>query len=153
MSKRVYMMICAHLWRGRNAGWQYLAEKSHNLPTTVEGWYYYHKWKNYRVIMGAVKKATYYGVRIGAVTAMYQIIEATLDRYAFGYTCVASSVVSGSISSLTCAIIARLPKSSFKRLIKMGTFGGLCIGVMQDGVNWYETKEPPPYLRDLFENI
>ncbi|OMJ08749.1 hypothetical protein AYI69_g10953 [Smittium culicis] len=140
---------------GRFASWQYLAERSHNLPTTVSGWYYYHKWKNYRVILGAFKKASYYGLRIGAVVGMYEVAEAAIDRHVIGHTSAVGSVTSGFGVSLLCASVSRLPRSSFARLVKMGTLGGLCIGVFQDAVDWYEYNRFPFYLqpiKSLFDN-
>ncbi|KAJ2158122.1 hypothetical protein GGF46_003994, partial [Coemansia sp. RSA 552] len=32
---------------GQQSGRQYLAERAHRLPTTVAGWFFYQKWKNY----------------------------------------------------------------------------------------------------------
>ncbi|KAJ6599301.1 hypothetical protein DFH09DRAFT_902159 [Mycena vulgaris] len=36
----------------RLASLRFLAENAHRTPTTQKGWYYYHKTKNYRVILG-----------------------------------------------------------------------------------------------------
>ncbi|PVU94331.1 hypothetical protein BB561_002636 [Smittium simulii] len=131
---------------GRNAGWQYLAEKAHNLPKTTEGWYYYHKWKNYKVIVAGVKKGAYYGLRIGGITALYQKIEATCDEYVFGEPCMWSSLISGFSVSFTCAVLARLSKSSFRRIVLLGSIGGLTMGGLQDALSWYDSGIKPKYL-------
>ncbi|OMJ10725.1 hypothetical protein AYI70_g5927 [Smittium culicis] len=98
---------------GRFASWQYLAERSHNLPTTVSGW------------------------------------------HVIGHTSAVGSVTSGFGVSLLCASVSKLPRSSFARLVKMGTLGGLCIGIFQDAVDWYEYNRFPFYLqpiKTLFDN-
>lgn len=96
---------------GRHAGWQYLAERAHNLPTTVSGWYYYHKWKNYKILFGAFRKGLAYGSKIGSFTALYQVVEAGCDRYLFDRTCMLSSLVSGLVTSATSAALGNLSYS------------------------------------------
>src|SRR5690348_16164592 len=39
---------------GQRSSLQYLAENAHRLPRTVQGWYFYHKRKNYRVMLGGI---------------------------------------------------------------------------------------------------
>ncbi|PVU96095.1 hypothetical protein BB560_005827 [Smittium megazygosporum] len=131
---------------GRNTGWQYLAERAHNLPRTTAGWYYYKKWKNYRVIMGGLKKGSYYGVKLASITAFYQAVESACDCVLFENVSMLSSLVSGFTVSLTYATLASLSRSSFYRIVKFGTVGGFCSGLVQDGINWYQTGETPFYL-------
>ncbi|KAJ1822496.1 hypothetical protein LPJ60_002021 [Coemansia sp. RSA 2675] len=50
--------VCGGFLGGQLSGRQYLAERAHRLPTTVQGWFFYQKWKNYRVILGAMRGAT-----------------------------------------------------------------------------------------------
>ncbi|KII95797.1 hypothetical protein PLICRDRAFT_98512 [Plicaturopsis crispa FD-325 SS-3] len=40
---------------GRSASLRFLAENAHRPPTTKQGWYFYWKTKNYRVMWGALK--------------------------------------------------------------------------------------------------
>ncbi|KAI7863213.1 hypothetical protein BDF14DRAFT_1845736 [Spinellus fusiger] len=79
---------------GRQAGLQYLAENAHRLPTTVQGWYFYHKTKNYRVALGGVKRGLRFAARTGGLCLMYGAIEAGLDDIR-GEADVANSVVAG----------------------------------------------------------
>jgi hypothetical protein len=39
----------------RTASLRFLAENVHRPPTTVQGWYFYNKTKNYRVLLGGLK--------------------------------------------------------------------------------------------------
>lgn len=79
---------------GRQAGLQYLAENAHRLPTTVQGWYFYHKTKNYRMMLGGIKRGMQYAVRTGGLCLVYGAIEAGLDDIR-GEADVANSVVAG----------------------------------------------------------
>ncbi|KAG0169533.1 hypothetical protein DFQ28_003610 [Apophysomyces sp. BC1034] len=64
---------------GRQSGLQYLAENAHRLPTTVQGWYFYHKTKNYRMMLGGVKRGARFATRTGALCLLYGALEAGLD--------------------------------------------------------------------------
>lgn len=64
---------------GRQSGLQYLAENAHRLPTTVQGWYFYHKTKNYRVALGGIKRGVRYAFRTGGLCFVYGALEAGLD--------------------------------------------------------------------------
>ncbi|KAI7826287.1 hypothetical protein BX661DRAFT_183746 [Kickxella alabastrina] len=45
------------------------AERAHRLPNTVQGWFFYQKWKNYRVVLGAMKG-------MGGCVLAYALVEA-----------------------------------------------------------------------------
>ena len=69
---------------GRTASLRFLAENAHRPPKTVQGWYFYKKTKNYRVMLGALKGA---GVEAGKLTALglaYVGIEEGLVRAGWG---------------------------------------------------------------------
>ena len=65
---------------GPKAGDRYRAENAHRLPTTRNGWYLYHKSKNYHVIVGGVTS----GVKMGAVltgwASLFMATEEVIDR-------------------------------------------------------------------------
>lgn len=50
------------------ASLQFLAENAHCQPTTVQGWYFYNKTKNYRVILAGLKGGIRTGMKLGAWT-------------------------------------------------------------------------------------
>ena len=67
----------------RRASLQFLAENVHRPPRTVEGWYFYNKTKNYKVMLGGLQQA---GVDAGkvCVTALGWVgIEEGLERAQF----------------------------------------------------------------------
>ncbi|EGO01717.1 hypothetical protein SERLA73DRAFT_28495, partial [Serpula lacrymans var. lacrymans S7.3] len=53
----------------RLAALRFLAENAHRPPTTVRGWYFYNKTKNYRRMQGGLKAAGVDGSKL-ALTAL-----------------------------------------------------------------------------------
>ncbi|KAG9050464.1 hypothetical protein FS837_005269 [Tulasnella sp. UAMH 9824] len=51
----------------RMSALRFLAENAHRAPTTVRGWYFYNKTKNYRVLLGGFKGGGQEALRLGAV--------------------------------------------------------------------------------------
>lgn len=67
---------------GRHASLQYLAENAHRQPRTVEGWYFYKKTKNYRVMWGALKEGGRESIRLGAIGLVWAGLEDGFGRLA-----------------------------------------------------------------------
>ena len=59
----------------RMSGLRFLAENAHRLPTTVGGWYFYNKTKNYRVLLGGFKGGVRQGLRFGAIGGCWVGVE------------------------------------------------------------------------------
>ncbi|KAG0262685.1 hypothetical protein DFQ27_002203 [Actinomortierella ambigua] len=115
----------------RQSGMQYLAENAHRLPKNMEGWYFYHRRKNYRMMLGGLKRGTHYAFKTGGLVALYEILEASADFYRGGadvFNSVAAGVASGSIFSL----INKLPRQSTKHTLILGAGFGLVSGGLQD---------------------
>ncbi|KAF9337913.1 hypothetical protein BGZ91_009180, partial [Linnemannia elongata] len=86
----------------RQSGMQYLAENAHRLPKNMEGWYFYHKKKNYRMIWGALKKGAVYSSKTGAMVGLFEVLEASLDFYRGGadlFNSMGAGVASGGFFS------------------------------------------------------
>lgn len=79
---------------GQQSGLQYLAENAHKLPTTVQGWYFYHKTKNYRMMLGGVKRGLKFAGKTGGLCLLYGSLEAALDDIR-GEADVVNSVTAG----------------------------------------------------------
>ncbi|BGP29028.1 hypothetical protein JCM10296v2_000764 [Rhodotorula toruloides] len=58
---------------------QFLAENAHRLPTTVQGWYFYQKTKNYRVLFAGLKGGLKTGARLGLWTGAFLGLEQAVD--------------------------------------------------------------------------
>lgn len=73
------------LLRGsRLASLRFLAENVHRPPTTVKGWYFYNKTKNYRVMMGGLREAGVQALRLGTTAAGWVCIEEACARLGWG---------------------------------------------------------------------
>ncbi|KAF9387962.1 hypothetical protein CPC16_006753 [Podila verticillata] len=115
----------------RQSGMQYLAENAHRLPKTTEGWYFYHKKKNYRMIYGALSKGAVYSAKTGIMVALFEALEASADFYRGGadlFNSVAAGLASGGIFS----VANKLPRQSSKHAIMLGAGYGLISGSLQD---------------------
>jgi hypothetical protein len=64
----------------RSAALRFLAENAHRTPTTVQGWYFYNKTKNYRVLLEGAKDAARNGGFLGASAAGWVAVEQGIQR-------------------------------------------------------------------------
>ena len=62
----------------RSASLRFLAENVHRPPTTVQGWYFYNKTKNYRVFLGGLKGGGKNAAGLGAAALGWVGIEEAL---------------------------------------------------------------------------
>jgi hypothetical protein len=90
----------------KHSGLQYLAENAHRLPTTVQGWYFYHKTKNYRMMLGGVKRGMRFAAKTGGMCFMYGAIEAGLDE-ARGEADVFNSVAAGMTTGTLFSVLSK----------------------------------------------
>ncbi|KAJ2863927.1 hypothetical protein GGH94_003285 [Coemansia aciculifera] len=140
--------VCGGLLGGQLAGRQYLAERAHRLPTTVQGWFFYQKWKNYRVILGGMRGASKYAARVGGCVVAFAAIESAVDQ-AVGEIQAASSAVAGLATAVGVSLVARLPRSSTRRACIAGLGVGLVVGGLQDLANTLGksgTRPTPAYI-------
>ncbi|CCL99436.1 uncharacterized protein FIBRA_01454 [Fibroporia radiculosa] len=79
----------------RTASLQFLAENAHRPPTTVQGWYFYNKTKNYRVLMSGLKEAGQEAVKLGATATVWVALEEGCTQVGNGMEDV-SEVVAGA---------------------------------------------------------
>ena len=68
----------------RQAGLRFLAENAHRAPKTLQGWYFYRKTKNYRMMFGGLKEGGRHATRLGLtaigwVSAEEALVRAGLD--------------------------------------------------------------------------
>ena len=90
----------------KRASLQYLAEHAHVLPKTKQGWYLYHKRKNYAVILNSGKIGLQYVKRFGGLTLVFTGTQATLDK-ARGEADVINSVVAGAGTGLANSFLCK----------------------------------------------
>lgn len=68
----------------QTASLQFLAENVHRPPTTVQGWYFYNKTKNYKVLLGGLKGAGKEASKLAMVALGWMSIEEGLERVGWG---------------------------------------------------------------------
>jgi hypothetical protein len=153
---------------GKQTSFQYLAENAHKLPTTVQGWYFYHKTKNYKVILGGIKRGARMAIPTGAICLAYGAIEAGLDdvrKEADVFNSVMAGMGTGILFSamsksmsvlvytvtyviLTYPSTAKLSRNSLKRSVMVGIYGGLVAGGLND-LHRAISGDTPSYVKWL----
>jgi hypothetical protein len=112
---------------GRQAGLQYLAENAHRLPRTKDGWYFYHKTKNYRVLLGGIRQGMRQAGRMGTVCLVYSGLEGIMDRLRDQVSPI-HSTLAGIITAGLFATITKLPRQSTRYALQIGFAVGLSTG-------------------------
>lgn len=64
----------------RAAGLRFLAENAHRPPTTVQGWYFYKKTKNYKMMLGGLRKAGTDAAKLGFTALAWVTFEEGLRQ-------------------------------------------------------------------------
>jgi len=135
---------------GRNASLRFLAENAHRPPTTVQGWYFYKKTKNYKVMWGALKGAGREAVKVTALAGSYVGVEEGLERAGWGTgKHVGAAVGTAVIFSIVCEWngwvllrdtegkrIDRLPMNVSRRAIVLGAM----VGLGMSGLEWGRSR-------------
>ncbi|KAM0753039.1 hypothetical protein T439DRAFT_378779 [Meredithblackwellia eburnea MCA 4105] len=134
---------------------QFLAENAHRLPTTVQGWYFYQKTKNYRVIysglVGGLKTGTRLGVWTGAFVGLEEFLERGSRRYIMRAregedlqfpTRWASGGLAGLGLAGAAGQIYRLSRFGGGRRLVLGLSLGVLAGGSHDLRDWMKTKLP-----------
>lgn len=87
----------------KSAGLRFRAENSHRFPTSSTGWYFYHKTKNYHMMLGGIKEGLKMGSKIGLWGGGFFLVEEAVDRLRgtkdFASTVVAGLSISGGFSA------------------------------------------------------
>ncbi|GFZ44130.1 hypothetical protein JCM24511_01851 [Saitozyma sp. JCM 24511] len=74
-SAAIVGMIIGMSRGGSRARLRFLAENAHRPPTTVQGWYFYTKTRNYRVFFAAARTGARYALGLGGATAAYVLLD------------------------------------------------------------------------------
>lgn len=98
------------LLRGsRAARLRFLAENAHRTPTTVRGWYFYNKTKNYRVMMAGLKMAGLDAGRLAASALGWVAVEEGMARVGLeGGKEVGAGLATAAVFSAVCEYLARV---------------------------------------------
>lgn len=80
---------------------QFLAENAHRQPTTLQGWYFYNKTKNYRVALAGLTGGVSTAIKLGAWTGSFVGLKELLTR-----STGAPEAASGSVAGVCMALAA-----------------------------------------------
>ena len=132
------------------AGLRFQAEHAHVLPTNNQGWYFYHKSKNYNVMLNGIKTGIRMGTKICFWGTTFLVVEQGTDHLRgtadFMSTGWAGLMISGAFSAWSmlshCVespyIIDgkadKFPSHTAARTLKTGLFSGLAFGLAQDAL-------------------
>ncbi|BFZ59739.1 hypothetical protein YB2330_000755 [Saitoella coloradoensis] len=121
---------------GKKTALQYLAENSHRLPKTQQGWYFYHKTKNYKVMLGGIQAGVKAAARVSGWTATYVLTEAGID-YVRGGRKDFLATTGAAVSTIGfLSLWQRLGKQATLRAVRLAFVGGLVAGLGQDFLQW-----------------
>ncbi|CCA73326.1 hypothetical protein PIIN_07281 [Serendipita indica DSM 11827] len=107
----------------RAAQLRYLAENAHNPPRTVQGWYFYNKTKNYRMMWAGLREGAKTGAKVGSFGLLWGGIEEAVLRIAPGMEPV-KELIAGTSSSMLFAAAGRLNLHGSGRIVILGTAMG-----------------------------
>ncbi|ODV90619.1 hypothetical protein CANCADRAFT_12039, partial [Tortispora caseinolytica NRRL Y-17796] len=111
----------------RYAGHRYLAENYHRLPADKQGWYFYHKTRNYVVLRDGLSRGMRTAAAVSAFTIVFCSIEAGIDRVLGNpsWTATTAAAVSTAIPYLVMKgqRSVQLAKSSIQVTVFAAAFG------------------------------
>jgi len=96
----------------RKEGLRFLAENAHRAPTTLQGWYFYNKTKNYRKILGGLVEGGRQGLKLSTTALGWVTIEESIRTFGHGLeegAEVGAGVGTGALFGLVCKYARSLP--------------------------------------------
>lgn len=145
---------------GKKSSLQFLAENAHRQPTTLQGWYFYNKTKNYRVALGGAKTGLLTAAKLGAWTSGFVALKEGASKAGLGR--VESGATSGTLlaafASLICELSYslcaehtltlcsvhcpdKLPKRQLPKRLLLGLGIGALTGGLQEARDWVRQKK------------
>lgn len=125
---------------------RYLTENAHRLPKTVGGWYFYHKKKNYVMVIAGCQNAVRHGLRYSLGVSSFFLLEAGLD-YVRHATDFMNTTIAGSMVAFAYGTSKHMSRVQRLNYVKKGGFLALVLGIGQDfmisargGDVWYAKR-------------
>lgn len=131
----------------KSSSLRYLTENGHRLPKTVGGWYFYHKKKNYVMIIAGAKNGVRQGLKYSVAVGGFFGLEWLIDTYVRGTIDFMNTTAAATIFSGFYSAYNKLSRVQSIGYIKKGGALGLSLGITQDllifargGRVWYLDK-------------
>ncbi|KAI5966850.1 uncharacterized protein KGF55_000259 [Candida pseudojiufengensis] len=110
---------------------RYLVENGHRLPRTKGGWYFYHKRKNYELIVGGTTQAFKTGLKFSSIVGCFFLLEYGLDL-ARGQIDFLNTTAAAALGSTIYTRYKQLSYIQSRKIIIGGTLSGVVLGIIQD---------------------
>lgn len=130
----------------KSSSLRYLTENGHRLPRTVGGWYFYHKKKNYVMIISGGQTAVRQGLKYSLAIGGFFGLEWAIDT-ARGTIDLFNTTAASTIFATAYGMYHRLSRVQTQNYIKKGFALGISLGLTQDllrfsrgGNVWYIDK-------------
>ncbi|KAF8076148.1 hypothetical protein FPV67DRAFT_399857 [Lyophyllum atratum] len=114
----------------RQASLRFLAENVHRPPTTVQGWYFYNKTKNYKVLLGGLKGAGVEASKLTLIALGWVGIEEGLQRVGWGHF---SEIGAALGTAGMFSAVYRLPWKTTQRTLILGLIMGSSMKMLRWG--------------------
>lgn len=101
-SAATFGFVSGLLSGAKKSSLQFLAENAHRQPTTLQGWYFYNKTKNYHVALGGVRAGLFTAAKLGAWTSGFVAMKEGASKAGLG------RIESGATSGTLLAVVATL---------------------------------------------
>merc|ERR1712225_102860 len=119
---------------------QFLAENAHRQPSTLQGWYFYNKTKNYKVALESIKGGLKTAGRLGLWTSAFVGLQELGVRSSVLNSTQASGLA-GTVMAVTASALYKLSKRTLPRRIALGLAVGALAGGLQDMKAWVAEKK------------
>ncbi|KAI9294576.1 hypothetical protein K502DRAFT_365749 [Neoconidiobolus thromboides FSU 785] len=127
---------------GKLEGYRYLAEHQHKLPKTMDQWYFYHKRKNYKMMLEGSKVGSQLALRLIGLCCSFELIQLSCDVILFdAKNSWISSTIAGFSTATVFSLLNKLPKQSRRYAIFAGTGFGLLAGSLQHFIDNFKSKK------------
>ncbi|KAG7663452.1 uncharacterized protein J8A68_002999 [[Candida] subhashii] len=113
---------------------RYLVENGHRLPKTVGGWYFYHKKKNYVMLVESTKVAIKQSLKYSGVITGFFGLEYLFDRSRNNTIDFLNTTVAAMLVSTFYVGYNQLSIVQSRKMIMKGTALGLVLGLLQDSL-------------------
>ncbi|CAH2350269.1 hypothetical protein CLIB1423_01S06282 [[Candida] railenensis] len=116
---------------------RYLTENGHRLPKKVGGWYFYHKKKNYVMLLDGIRGSFIQSSKTALAVCGFFGLEYCIDKYARNgtidfFNTVGAAMISGGIFGA----YKNLSRVQIWKNVKRGGYLGLSLGITQDLLIW-----------------
>ncbi|PYI01038.1 hypothetical protein BO78DRAFT_328616 [Aspergillus sclerotiicarbonarius CBS 121057] len=122
--------------------YRFRAENAHRFPESSQGWFQYHKTKNYISLIGGVKEGFRMGAKLGTGALLFCLFEETVDYARHDQRDFLSTVTAGLSFSGIYSLLGRHDVYTAARTARLGLRLSLAYGLLQDALETAKGNRP-----------